>query len=256
MAREYQNGDGFGYILGFRKKDTSSWTEVRVPRVESSRHVYYNSSLAAYTPFEVKIKAYNRKGEGPFSQVAVVHSAEEGEYRWRSATSTTVWSLWQMSQCPSELLLYMAALIASLLCTEVVCGGCACALEDVDWFTVNVELTQWLWAHLHSVLFKWHEWTKKLFLTKHVCGTTWEACHGSCFQCNLLLSWNQSTIPPHPSCRYEVWTLLRYCVTFSQQQVGIQSWMYWFLLYQSTLKWTSSLPAAASWHVALKTHTR
>lgn len=104
MAREYQNGDGFGYILGFRKKDTSSWTEVRVPRVESSRHVYYNSSLAAYTPFEVKIKAYNRKGEGPFSQVAVVHSAEEGEYRWRSATSTTVWSLWQMSQCPSELL--------------------------------------------------------------------------------------------------------------------------------------------------------
>lgn len=81
MAREYQNGDSFGYILGFRKKDTSSWTEVRVPRVESSRHVYYNSSLAAYTPFEVKIKAYNRKGEGPFSQVAVVHSAEEGEYR-------------------------------------------------------------------------------------------------------------------------------------------------------------------------------
>lgn len=97
MAREYQNGDGFGYILAFRKKDTSSWTEVRVPRVESSRHVYYNSSLAAYTPFEVKIKAYNRKGEGPFSQVAVVHSAEEGEYRWRSANSTTVWSLWQMS---------------------------------------------------------------------------------------------------------------------------------------------------------------
>ncbi len=79
MAREYQNGDGFGYILAFRKKDTSSWTVVHTPHVESSRYVYYNDTLTPYSPFEVKIKAYNRKGEGPFSQIAVVHSAEEGE---------------------------------------------------------------------------------------------------------------------------------------------------------------------------------
>lgn len=82
MAREYQNGDGFGYILAFRKKDASSWTVVRVPLVESSRYVYYNDSLTPYSPFEVKIKAYNRRGEGPFSQIAVVHSAEEGESLW------------------------------------------------------------------------------------------------------------------------------------------------------------------------------
>ncbi len=79
MAREYQNGDGFGYILAFRKKDTSSWTVVHTPHVESSRYVYYNDTLTPYSPFEVKIKAYNHKGEGPFSQIAVVHSAEEGE---------------------------------------------------------------------------------------------------------------------------------------------------------------------------------
>ncbi|XP_070815011.1 contactin-2 [Chaetodon trifascialis] len=77
MAREYQNGDGFGYILAFRKKDTSSWTVVRIPHVESSRYVYYNDSVTPYSPFEVKIRAYNRRGEGPFSQIAVVHSAEE-----------------------------------------------------------------------------------------------------------------------------------------------------------------------------------
>lgn len=77
MAREYQNGDGFGYILEFRKKDTAAWTAVRVPHVESSRYVYYNDSLTPYTLFEVKIKAYNRRGEGPFSQIAVVNSAEE-----------------------------------------------------------------------------------------------------------------------------------------------------------------------------------
>ncbi|XP_034081705.1 contactin-2 [Gymnodraco acuticeps] len=77
MAREYQNGDGFGYILEFRRKDTAAWTAVRVPHVESSRYVYYNDSLTPYTPFEVKVKAYNRRGEGPFSQIAVVNSAEE-----------------------------------------------------------------------------------------------------------------------------------------------------------------------------------
>lgn len=79
MAREYQNGDGFGYILAFRRKDSSSWSEVKIPQVDSSRFVYYNQSLTPYSPFEVKIKAYNRRGEGPFSQIVVVHSAEEGK---------------------------------------------------------------------------------------------------------------------------------------------------------------------------------
>ncbi|KAM6980111.1 contactin-2 [Aplochiton taeniatus] len=77
MAREYQNGDGFGYILAFRRRDTTAWTVVPIPNVESSRYVYSNQSLSPYCPFQVKIKAYNRKGEGPFSQVATVHSAEE-----------------------------------------------------------------------------------------------------------------------------------------------------------------------------------
>ncbi|XP_061893597.1 contactin-2 isoform X1 [Entelurus aequoreus] len=77
MAREYQNGDDFGYILKFRKEETTLWTEVRVPLVESSRYVYSNVTLTPYTPFEVKIKAFNRRGQGPFSQIAVVHSAEE-----------------------------------------------------------------------------------------------------------------------------------------------------------------------------------
>uniref|UniRef100_A0A6Q2XPU7 Contactin 2 n=1 Tax=Esox lucius TaxID=8010 RepID=A0A6Q2XPU7_ESOLU len=77
MAREYQNGDGFGYILAFRKLDSATWMVERVANVESSRYVYSNQSLSPYCPFEVKIKAYNRKGEGPFSQIALVHSAEE-----------------------------------------------------------------------------------------------------------------------------------------------------------------------------------
>lgn len=81
MAREYQNGDGFGYILAFKRKDAPSWTTLRIPHVDSSRYVYYNESLSPYSPFDVKIRAYNRRGEGPFSQIAVVHSAEEGDSR-------------------------------------------------------------------------------------------------------------------------------------------------------------------------------
>ncbi|XP_061582530.1 contactin-2 [Cololabis saira] len=77
MAREYQNGDGFGYILAFRRTSSSSWMEVRIPNVESSRYVYSNESLAPFSPFHVKIRAFNRRGEGPSSQTVEVRSAED-----------------------------------------------------------------------------------------------------------------------------------------------------------------------------------
>ncbi|KAM9759171.1 contactin-2 isoform 1-T4 [Menidia menidia] len=96
MAREYQNGDGFGYILAFRQKGTSSWSEVRVPHVESSRYVYYNETLTPYSPFEVKIKAYNRRGEGPFSQTALVHSAEEEPTAGPSSINATAVSAFEI----------------------------------------------------------------------------------------------------------------------------------------------------------------
>lgn len=85
MAREYQNGDGFGYILAFKRTEAPSWTTLKIPHVESSRYVYYNDSLSPYSPFDVKIRAYNRRGEGPFSQIVVVHSAEEGDSCPRAA---------------------------------------------------------------------------------------------------------------------------------------------------------------------------
>jgi len=83
--RDYQNGDGFGYILSFRKKGTQGWLTARVPHAESLHYVYRNESIGPYTPFEVKIKAYNRKGEGPESLTAIVYSAEEGEGDCRGA---------------------------------------------------------------------------------------------------------------------------------------------------------------------------
>lgn len=79
MQQEYQNGDDFGYRLYFRKEGTQSWKIANVSHAESLHYVYRNESIAPYTPFEVKIKAFNRKGEGPESLVSIVHSAEEGK---------------------------------------------------------------------------------------------------------------------------------------------------------------------------------
>ncbi|KAJ6659822.1 hypothetical protein lerEdw1_018277 [Lerista edwardsae] len=77
MQREYQNGEGFGYILYFRQAGTRVWRTAKVPHAESLHYVYRNESVAPFTPFEVKIKAFNRRGEGPESLVSIVHSAEE-----------------------------------------------------------------------------------------------------------------------------------------------------------------------------------
>uniref|UniRef100_A0A8B9TJ31 Contactin-2 n=1 Tax=Anas platyrhynchos TaxID=8839 RepID=A0A8B9TJ31_ANAPL len=72
-----QTGTASATSCQFRKKGTQGWLTARVPHAESLHYVYRNESIGPYTPFEVKIKAYNRKGEGPESLTAVVYSAEE-----------------------------------------------------------------------------------------------------------------------------------------------------------------------------------
>ena len=78
MSREYQNGDGFGYVLSFRRQGSSGWQTARVPGADAQHFVYSNDSVRPYTPFEVKIRGYNRRGDGPESLTALVYSAEEG----------------------------------------------------------------------------------------------------------------------------------------------------------------------------------
>lgn len=78
MSQEYQNGDGFGYLLSFRRQGSGRWQTARVPGAHTQHFVYSNDSIRPYTPFEVKIRSYNRRGEGPESLTALVYSAEEG----------------------------------------------------------------------------------------------------------------------------------------------------------------------------------
>ncbi|XP_053772136.1 contactin-2 [Desmodus rotundus] len=77
MSREYQNGDGFGYLLSFRRQGSTGWQTARVRGADTQYFVYSNESVRPYTPFEVKIRSYNRRGDGPESLTALVYSAEE-----------------------------------------------------------------------------------------------------------------------------------------------------------------------------------
>ncbi|XP_063308238.1 contactin-2 [Pelobates fuscus] len=92
IGRQYQNGDGFGYLIAFKRKDEESWQKVRVPGVLSQHYVYRNESITAYTPFDVMIKGYNQKGEGPYSLETTVYSAEEEPIVSPSEVKATVLS--------------------------------------------------------------------------------------------------------------------------------------------------------------------
>lgn len=47
---------------------------------EASKFIYRDESVPPLTPFEVKVGVYNNKGDGPFSQIVVICSAEGGKF--------------------------------------------------------------------------------------------------------------------------------------------------------------------------------
>ncbi|XP_056357702.1 contactin-4 isoform X2 [Oenanthe melanoleuca] len=77
VPEELQNGGGFGYVVAFRPLGTVSWMQTVVASADAARYVFRNESLPPFSPYEVKVGVYNNKGEGSFSPVTVVYSAEE-----------------------------------------------------------------------------------------------------------------------------------------------------------------------------------
>ncbi|NWU20016.1 CNTN4 protein, partial [Dyaphorophyia castanea] len=77
VPEELQNGGGFGYVVAFRPLGTVSWMQTVVASPDTARYVFRNESLPPFSPYEVKVGVYNNKGEGSFSPVTVVYSAEE-----------------------------------------------------------------------------------------------------------------------------------------------------------------------------------
>lgn len=79
VPEELQNGEGFGYVVAFRPLGITTWIQTVVTSPDTPRYVFRNESILPFSPYEVKVGVYNNKGEGPFSPVATVYSAEEGE---------------------------------------------------------------------------------------------------------------------------------------------------------------------------------
>ncbi|XP_030620477.1 contactin-5 [Chanos chanos] len=80
VSEEFQNGEGFGYIVAFRANGTRGWKEKMVTSADSTTYKYRDETFPPLTPFEVKVGVYNNKGDGPFSKEVTVFSAE-GEPR-------------------------------------------------------------------------------------------------------------------------------------------------------------------------------
>ncbi|KAA0712791.1 Contactin-3 Brain-derived immunoglobulin superfamily protein 1 [Triplophysa tibetana] len=78
VPEELQNGEGFGYIIAFRPVGTVTWTRAVISAPSLTRYVFRNETIPPFSPFNVKVGAFNNRGEGPFSSITTVFSAEEG----------------------------------------------------------------------------------------------------------------------------------------------------------------------------------
>ncbi|KAM8863962.1 contactin-4 isoform 2-T2 [Spinachia spinachia] len=77
VPEEQQSGPGFGYVVAFRPLAAQGWMQAAVTSPDSSRYVFKNESIPPFSPYQVKVGVYNNKGEGPFSPVTTIYSAEE-----------------------------------------------------------------------------------------------------------------------------------------------------------------------------------
>ncbi|KAK3557197.1 hypothetical protein QTP70_024673, partial [Hemibagrus guttatus] len=77
VPEELQNGEGFGYIIAFRPMGMVTWTRAVISSPIVSRYVFRNDTIPPFSPFAVKVGAFNNRGEGPFSSIVTVFSAEE-----------------------------------------------------------------------------------------------------------------------------------------------------------------------------------
>ncbi|XP_045435466.1 contactin-4 isoform X1 [Pipistrellus kuhlii] len=104
VPEELQNGRGFGYVVAFRPYGTVIWMLTVLASADACRYVFRNESVRPFSPFEVRVGVYNNKGEGPFSPITVVYSAEEEPTRppasisARSLSATDVEVVWASPQ--------------------------------------------------------------------------------------------------------------------------------------------------------------
>ncbi|XP_068588742.1 contactin-4 isoform X3 [Cebidichthys violaceus] len=101
VPEELQSGPGFGYVVAFRPLEAQGWMQAAVTSPDASRYVFKNESIPPFSPYQVKVGVYNNKGEGPFSPVTTIYSAEEepsrapGRLRAKSVSASEVEVTWK-----------------------------------------------------------------------------------------------------------------------------------------------------------------
>ncbi|XP_036959899.1 contactin-4 isoform X1 [Acanthopagrus latus] len=101
VPEELQSGPGFGYVVAFRPLGAPGWMQAAVTSQDASRYVFKNESIPPFSPYQVKVGVYNNKGEGPFSPVTTIYSAEEepsrapGRLRARSVSASEAEVTWK-----------------------------------------------------------------------------------------------------------------------------------------------------------------
>uniref|UniRef100_A0A8C4Z5H5 Contactin-4-like n=1 Tax=Gadus morhua TaxID=8049 RepID=A0A8C4Z5H5_GADMO len=80
IPEELQSGEDLGYVVAFRPQGSGVWSQAVLASPDASRYVYWNDSVAPLSRYEVKVGVYNAVGEGPFSPMVTVLSAEDGQY--------------------------------------------------------------------------------------------------------------------------------------------------------------------------------
>lgn len=91
VPEELQSGPGFGYVVAFRPLGAQGWMQAAVTSPEASRYVFKNESIPPFSPYQVKVGVYNNRGEGPFSPVTTIHSAEEGRSHFSRTSATQIY---------------------------------------------------------------------------------------------------------------------------------------------------------------------
>lgn len=85
MQPWYFYGKKFGYIVAFKPHDAYDWWYETISDPETRRYVHKDTYFVIteedfqVREFQVKIKSFNVKGEGPYSYTEVIYYPRDGE---------------------------------------------------------------------------------------------------------------------------------------------------------------------------------
>ncbi|XP_059391994.1 contactin-1a-like [Carassius carassius] len=74
---QYYYGSNFGYIIAFKPHNDPEWMRVTVTDPQARKYVHKDPKIPPSTRFEVKMKAFNSQGEGPFSVSTFIYSSQD-----------------------------------------------------------------------------------------------------------------------------------------------------------------------------------